>query len=85
MGVQMYQFYRLGNAILDEAGIPIHSINDTAIRRLIRRILQEMNTEGLLTSFAPVWEKPGLVCKIDRKSTRLNSSHVQPSRMPSSA
>ena len=25
------------------------------------------------------------VYKIDRKSTRLNSSHVQPSRMPSSA
>jgi hypothetical protein len=39
MGVQMYQFYRLVNAVLDETGIPIHEINDTAIRRLIRRIL----------------------------------------------
>ena len=27
----------------------------------------------------------GLVAEEDRKSTRLNSSHVQPSRMPSSA
>jgi len=61
MGMQMYQFYRLGNAILDEAGIPIHLINDTAIRRLIRSILQEMNFEGLLTTFASVWEKPGFV------------------------
>ena len=25
------------------------------------------------------------VCKLDRKSTRLNSSHVSESRMPSSA
>jgi len=61
MGVQMYQFYRLGNAILDEAGIPIHLINDTAIRRLIRSLLQEMNSEGLLTTFVSVWEKPGFV------------------------
>ena len=29
--------------------------------------------------------KVGLVLKIDRKSTRLNSSHSQQSRMPSSA
>ncbi|MBN1536887.1 MAG: PD-(D/E)XK nuclease family protein [Anaerolineales bacterium] len=61
MGVQMFQFYRLGNAVLNEAGIPIHEINDTAVRRLIRRILWELNAEGLLTTFAPVWEKPGFV------------------------
>jgi ATP-dependent helicase/DNAse subunit B len=61
MGVQMYQFYRLGNVVLDEAGIPIHEINDTAIRRLIRRILGELNAEGQLTTFTPVWEKPGFV------------------------
>ena len=31
-------------------------------------------------------EKDGLFCeRIDRKSTRLNSSHVKRSRMPSSA
>ena len=61
MGVQMYQFYRLGNAVLDEAGIPIHEINDTAIRRLIRRILGELSAAGHLTTFTPVWEKPGFV------------------------
>ena len=61
MGVQMYQFYRLGNAVLDEAGIPIHEINDTAIRRLIKKILGEMNGEGKLTTFSPVMEKPGFV------------------------
>ena len=30
-------------------------------------------------------EKKSLVTFIDRKSTRLNSSHTRPSRMPSSA
>jgi len=61
MGVQLYQFYGLGNAVLDEAGIPIHEINDTAIRRLIKRILGEMKAEGKLTTFSPVMEKPGFV------------------------
>jgi ATP-dependent helicase/nuclease subunit B len=59
MGVQLYQFYGLGNAVLDEAGIPIHEINDTAIRRLIKNILGEMKEEGKLTTFSPVMEKPG--------------------------
>ena len=30
-------------------------------------------------------EVAGLLVNLDRKSTRLNSSHYQPSRMPSSA
>lgn len=59
IGVQLYQFYRLGHAVLDEAGIPIHEINDTAIRRLIRSICGELHAESKLTTFAPVWEKPG--------------------------
>ena len=61
MGVQFYQFYGLGNAVLDEAGIPIHEINDTAIGRLIKKILGEMEEEGKLTTFSPVMGKPGFV------------------------
>jgi len=59
IGVKLYQFYWLGNAILDEASIPIHEINDTAIRRLIRIILSELNCENKLSSFAPMRSKPG--------------------------
>ena len=33
----------------------------------------------------PSHKPPPFVAKIDRKSTRLNSSHIQKSRMPSSA
>ena len=36
------------------------------------------------SKFAPKWEGP-LVIREDRKSTRLNSSHLTASRMPSSA
>ena len=31
------------------------------------------------------WVKRGILLGLDRKSTRLNSSHCTPSRMPSSA
>ena len=33
----------------------------------------------------PLYTKEGGVMPLDRKSTRLNSSHIQKSRMPSSA
>ena len=38
-----------------------------------------IDVEGLLQAIHP------LTCGRDRKSTRLNSSHTRPSRMPSSA
>ena len=43
--------------------------------------------DGLIESFALHGERAGVVVSfaIDRKSTRLNSSHSQQSRMPSSA
>jgi ATP-dependent helicase/nuclease subunit B len=78
MGVQMYQFYRLGHAVLDEAGIPIHEINDAAIRRLIRGILAELNSKNLLTTFASVWEKPGFVEVLLGWAREMKSQGVSP-------
>ena len=44
--------------------------------------LQALEKESAEPGF---WDKPEAKSKIDRKSTRLNSSHSQQSRMPSSA
>ena len=43
--------------------------------------------EGGVPTLAPLLEQvtPAVVNIADRKSTRLNSSHIQKSRMPSSA
>ena len=41
-------------------------------------------TAGLLDSWS-IWVGAGIAAYGDRKSTRLNSSHVSQSRMPSSA
>ena len=42
-------------------------------------------TWGVHITLASRWVDPAETEGIDRKSTRLNSSHIQKSRMPSSA
>jgi len=61
IGVQIYQFYNLGQAVLSQVGVSNHQITDTAVRRLIRHILREMQSAGTLTTFEPVCELPGFV------------------------
>ena len=61
MGVRMLQFYRLGVAVLDEAGIPVHEINDAAVRRLLRRILGELHDEERLPTFDPLFDKQNVL------------------------
>ncbi len=78
LGVHLIQFYRLGQTILDEAGIPIQEMHDTAIRRLIRSILQEMFNEGSLSSFAAVHDKPGFTEVLLSWVRELKSQGITP-------
>ncbi len=59
MGIHFYQFYSLGQGILDAAGRSMPWLNDTTIRRLVHHLLGEMDNQGELTTFVPVWDKPG--------------------------
>ena len=43
------------------------------------------NAGEVSPGYSAPWAGPGVPIKADRKSTRLNSSHSSPSRMPSSA
>jgi len=61
MGVRLYQFYRLGHAILRQAKWPNHEISDTAIRHLVADLLDTMRAQGELTTFAGVSDKPGFI------------------------
>ena len=67
---------RIGVSICDEKQLiatPLKTINKNTLAELISElkvIIDENNIKGII---------------IDRKSTRLNSSHSQQSRMPSSA
>ena len=47
------------------------------------KYLEDLKLAGLLP--AKILRSPHAHATIDRKSTRLNSSHIQKSRMPSSA
>ena len=61
--------------------------------KIQEQIQKEKIQSGLATLFVPgstaalttIEYEAGLVKDLDRKSTRLNSSHIQKSRMPSSA
>ena len=59
LGVHLYQFYGLGQAILEDAGHPLRGLNDTTIRRLVEYLLAQMNAQSELSTFSAVGDKPG--------------------------
>ena len=66
----------------DKARGEINSRNRSKMRTLIKKVLatkDQKKAEGFYK------ETVSFIDKIDRKSTRLNSSHIPLSRMPSSA
>ena len=75
------------------AAIPIISLVDAGTVELIRSFGRKVVSSGeLIQKFAARWTPEQLQSHFsagrvieDRKSTRLNSSHIQKSRMPSSA
>ena len=58
--------------------------NEAAIRRSVRNIVETIQGERFFDSLFGSDVRSTLF-ELDRKSTRLNSSHVSESRMPSSA
>ena len=65
-----------------DAVIDLHVPRDLVLSRLsARRVCQDCGTNYVATGS----EKMPWICEVDRKSTRLNSSHIPLSRMPSSA
>jgi len=59
MGVRLLQFYNLGSAILAQADSTVREMSDTARRRLVHALLGETVAWDELTTFRPVWDKPG--------------------------
>ena len=58
-----------------------HVLNNTIQDAVVRW----RRMEGFNTLWIPGMDHAGIATQKDRKSTRLNSSHIQKSRMPSSA
>ena len=56
-----------------------------ALAAEVTRVTLEVGSQGKLGGQAHVPDVEGVWLNLDRKSTRLNSSHVVTSRMPSSA
>ena len=84
--------YRLRNARLRHGQAAIEDVDYRTPRRLDRALFQQLATgqwiadkRNLLIIGPCGVGKSWLACALDRKSTRLNSSHSSVSRMPSSA
>ena len=58
-GVTIYQFYGLGQAILNATGQSFQWLSDAAVSQLVRRLLADMAKADELSSFAQVWALPG--------------------------
>ena len=82
--------------LVEQQGIPYHGISSGKLRRYFSlqnftdpfRVLKGFSEANrLIKQLKPdvIFSKGGFVSVPDRKSTRLNSSHVKRSRMPSSA
>ena len=62
---------------------PVQALSQILPREeLVPRLVESLERAAAASEFTPPEQKADL---IDRKSTRLNSSHIQKSRMPSSA
>ena len=61
VGLHLIQFYALGQDILDKTSVPVYELSDTATRRLVHHLLQQMVRQHELTTFAPTWDKPGFI------------------------
>ena len=70
------QVLKMGDPLLLKVAEPVHDFESHALRNLVEDMqdtMSSLNGAGLAAS------------QIDRKSTRLNSSHIPLFRMPSSA
>ena len=73
---------------LAACGIPVRvssfcSLRGYTVVRILKDFSEKNAARKIFNYFAAGWNRDGLA--LDRKSTRLNSSHITPSRMPSSA
>ena len=69
-----------------DAGVSLQNIR-TAVEHLRSRGVHDLEKMTLMSDGASIYEcsSPDEIIDLDRKSTRLNSSHSSVSRMPSSA
>lgn len=83
--VRMHQFYTLARVILAESGARAHQIRDTAARRLVHHILADLLAQGELTTFAPVWDKPGFIQLMVNWLREMKSQGIDPEAMTAQA
>ncbi len=78
LGVQLVQFYHLGQSILDQANLSIQELDDVAIRRLVRDLLFKLFKQGELSTFSKVYDKPGFTEVLINWIREMKSQGITP-------
>jgi len=81
INTNVQQFYGLAQSILRRTRSGIQEIKDIATRRLVRRVLIEMESEGLLTSFELIHFLPGFNQVIVAWLREMKSLGIEPERL----
>ena len=81
LNVHYWQIYKLGRAVLQAARRPVYELNDTAIRRLVHHLLREMAHQGALSTFLPVWDKPGFTNAMVAWLREMKSQGIDPAQV----
>jgi len=78
MAVHLLQFYNLGSALLARADSTVREMSDTATRRLVHALLSEAVAQGDLTTFKPVWDKPGFTAALVEWLREMKTQGIPP-------
>jgi ATP-dependent helicase/DNAse subunit B len=85
LGVDLCQFYGLGQSVLDAASGAVHELSDTAIRRLVCSLLAQMDGAGELTSFAAVHQTNGFVDLMIGWLREMKGQRIHPDQVSAEA
>jgi ATP-dependent helicase/nuclease subunit B len=85
LGVELCQFYALGQSVLDAAGSTFHEMSNTAIRRLVRSLLAQMDSAGELSSFAAVHQTNGFVDLMIGWLREMKGQRIHPDQVSAEA
>jgi len=77
-GVQIGTFGTLYHEILRLAGKPAPLASDVVLQRLIRGVIEEVLSEGKLSHFQEIADKPGFLSVLEDRFGELKRAQVQP-------
>lgn len=85
IAIHLHQFYGLGQTVLVRARRPVHRLSNVAVHRLVRHLIEAMQAEGRLPTFARVCDKPGFTRVLVDWLREVKAQGITPEQMEAEA